>query len=668
MLLRSCILIITYLLSYEISAQETISGYVMDKKTGEPLPYTHIIIKNTNQGAITNEDGFFRTICSDKDTLVFSFISYERQELPCWYFVENEICYLTPSINELETVAVYASLDYLIDAFIKARNKHYRTESYVSKTYFTLETSSFGEPVEMLECYYNADVHPNGIRELILKNGRIGISNIGDGYFVSLSSTKVISGYDLINPEGIKLPQNPLQLSKKKLGKTYNLELISFENGVYEIKFTPKKNTVNFFKSHVLIDKKSMQIIKIVLFENNLKKHPFIEINPNHSLDSLNYYVAYTYRNDSTHLLQKIEFKYDFNYENSIKTRKMKSGGVFLFYDQRNIFDQPYYDEEMTISDYDKIVFQPYDELFWKFNKILIPSKKIIKYREFFTENGILLNYNELSGYYHIFRNKIIPWSEERIFLFELNYVGQYNANVLSLSAPSKTNKETVFSDFNFSYQIYLDRNIFGGITFYKAETLINLDKSFYSRKMNKNTTSFINIYFDMVEIDKRKMIRVLENNEWNKQQVDSIYKLTVKGLDRELNQYLKLVFFGINDADLLFYSEKVNKELKIDNTKLIIADEFMSANDGNEMIDVYNYGSKLFNEDKYQHSLEVLLKSYHSGDTHPWLYYNLGLNYLVLNELDNACWFFKKSQDFGEILDPYFIKKCEDRVFGTNE
>ena len=667
--MRTCLFFITLFFSLEILAQDTISGVVIDSKTGNPLPYTHIILKNTNQGAITNEDGFFRTICSETDTLVFSFISYERKELPCLYFVDNESCYLTPGINELEMVSVYASLDYLINIFNKARNSHFRSQSYISKTYFTLETSSFGEPVEMLECYYNADVHPNGIRDLTLKNGRIGISNIGDGYFVSLSSTKIISGYDLLNSEGIKLPQNPLQLSKKKLKKYYKLELIGFENGAYQIEFTSKKDTGLFFNCHVLIDKKSMQIIKIVLFENNLKNHPFIEINPHHVLDSLNYYVAYTYRNDSTHFLQKIEFKYDFNYDNNVKIRKMKSSGVFLFYDQPQIFDQPYYvDEEKIISDYDKIVFQPYDELFWKFNKVLVPSKKILKYREFFNKNGILFNYNELSEYYYIFRNKIIPWSEERIFLFELNYAGHSNAEVLSLASSSTRIKKTVSSNFNFSYQIYLDRNIFGGITFYNAETLINLDKSFYSRKTNKNTTSFINIYFDLVEIEKRNLLQILENNEWNNHQVDSIYKSTIRKLERELNQYLKSVYYGVNDEDLLLYADKVNNELNIDNTKLIIGDEFISVDDDNKMIDVYNYGGTLFSEGRYQQSLEILLKAYNSGDIHRWLFYNLGLNYLVLGNIDEACWFFKKSEDLGEELDSYIIKKCEDRVFGTDE
>ena len=115
--MRTCLFFITLFFSLEILAQDTISGVVIDSKTGNPLPYTHIILKNTNQGAITNEDGFFRIICSKTDTLVFSFISYERKELPCLYFVDNESCYLTPGINELEMVSVYASLDYLINIF-----------------------------------------------------------------------------------------------------------------------------------------------------------------------------------------------------------------------------------------------------------------------------------------------------------------------------------------------------------------------------------------------------------------------------------------------------------------------------------------------------------------------------------------------------------------------
>ena len=54
---RNNILIFLFLLSYLYSF--TVSGFVKNKKTGEPLPYTNIILVNTNVGTATDVNGYF---------------------------------------------------------------------------------------------------------------------------------------------------------------------------------------------------------------------------------------------------------------------------------------------------------------------------------------------------------------------------------------------------------------------------------------------------------------------------------------------------------------------------------------------------------------------------------------------------------------------------------
>jgi hypothetical protein len=661
-------LIVTLLFATGLNAQEKVSGVILDSITKAPLPYTHIIIKHTKRGAITNEDGFFTIPCSNTDTLVFSFVSYKRKELQCSYFIDNSACYLSPAINELETVSIHANLDYLIDMLVKARNKLLKKDSFQSKTYFVLETNSLGSPVELLECYFNAKIYPYGIKNLILKNGRIGMSLLDDHYFVSLSTTSIISDYDLLNEIYNELPSNPLHLTKSRLKKFYSPELISVENGIYQVYFRPKKDSSNYFNTLVWIDQKSNRIVKVKLNKNNLLKHPLVELNPSHFMDSLNFYLTYTYSNDEIQMLQKIEFNFNFDYDNTISIRKLESNGVFLFYNDEQLFDLPYYSRRnAAISDYDKIVFQPYNEQFWANNEVLLPSKKVLKYLDFFNKNGILLNYEELSEYYSkAFRQSIIPWSEQRVFYTDINL------NEMFYEDPSSRfyyhSSKTIPFFYTLGFEIYLDRNAFSDSTLYLSKTLIKLDDSFYFSYLKKNTTGFLNIYFDFVELERRKMMRILGSKSWSKHEVDSIYKSTMEKLKLKHYTYLKDVYFGINESQFLSYVKLVKDSLDIDNSTLSIDEDFLLADDGNLFIDLYNYGSALYVEGKYEQSLEVLLKAYNMGDKHPWLYYNLALNYLVLNDIDSACWFFMKSREVGQELDPYVLKRCKEKSYKNPE
>src|SRR5699024_949366 len=63
--------------------QEEINGTVSDAKTGEPLPGVNILVKGTTTGASTGAEGEFElTVPSLQDTLVVTFIGYDRREIP----------------------------------------------------------------------------------------------------------------------------------------------------------------------------------------------------------------------------------------------------------------------------------------------------------------------------------------------------------------------------------------------------------------------------------------------------------------------------------------------------------------------------------------------------------------------------------------------------------
>lgn len=58
----------------------SLSGKVVDKRTGESLPFANIVLKGKRQGTFTNADGLFtlQEVPADTSTVIFSYIGYEQ--------------------------------------------------------------------------------------------------------------------------------------------------------------------------------------------------------------------------------------------------------------------------------------------------------------------------------------------------------------------------------------------------------------------------------------------------------------------------------------------------------------------------------------------------------------------------------------------------------------
>src|SRR5690554_3515977 len=74
---------VAILMGGNLYAQQTITGTVTEDSTGEPLPGATVILKGTTTGSVTNVDGTYSlTVPNLQDTLIFSFVGYNNQEVP----------------------------------------------------------------------------------------------------------------------------------------------------------------------------------------------------------------------------------------------------------------------------------------------------------------------------------------------------------------------------------------------------------------------------------------------------------------------------------------------------------------------------------------------------------------------------------------------------------
>src|SRR5699024_10567950 len=88
--------------------QESISGTVTDANTGESLPAVNIQVQGTTTGTSSDADGNYElTVSSLQDTLLFSFIGYQKKVVPINGRTTINVA-LKPSVFEGEELVVTA--------------------------------------------------------------------------------------------------------------------------------------------------------------------------------------------------------------------------------------------------------------------------------------------------------------------------------------------------------------------------------------------------------------------------------------------------------------------------------------------------------------------------------------------------------------------------------
>ncbi len=87
--------------------QEMVTGSVTDAQSGETLPGVNVLVKGTTTGASTDNEGSFElNVESLQDTLVFSFVGYQTQEVPINGRTEINVVLQSQAIAGEELVVV----------------------------------------------------------------------------------------------------------------------------------------------------------------------------------------------------------------------------------------------------------------------------------------------------------------------------------------------------------------------------------------------------------------------------------------------------------------------------------------------------------------------------------------------------------------------------------
>ena len=564
-------------------SQTSVQGVVKDLKTKSPLPFCAVAVRGSDRGCITNEEGVFKiTVDAERDTLAFSYVGYKSRMIPASSLVEYPAIFLEGRSMDLKEVTVHAGDDYLYEIMDRCRKKILESKLQIAKIYFQLETEIQNKPVEMLEAYYNGDVIRGAIENLNIKNGRIGLAEFEHGSFVNINTSKAISSLNLTKRYDF-LPSVPLQFTKSKLRKNYSVKILTefSDENIFHLEFAPRENASENFSGEIWIDKKTYSILKINLEIKNSSVYPFLPLWQGDSLSNINMNISESYSmNGNKSFLNHVSFNYQLEYidsahkNGSVSTghsRNINVTGILHFYDYEKPFTVPYFKYDTNESDYRKILSLPDNESFWKNNTRLVFTEKQNRVLEFFANHGRVINYgrklfNGSPDKFSFEFNSFIHWSDSTRLQLSKNNLD----SILRKNAPTEKSPQTKSEMYNLVAQLFLDVDSSDISVQYLSATIFDATQSFYNLPEEPVTNCFINIYFDICEIERRKMEKILSVHMYTLAQIDSVYRQTLEALNEKTERYFKEVQRGSNGTALKNWNTYVMEELNIDNFRIL--------------------------------------------------------------------------------------------------
>lgn len=361
------LLVVTlFILSFHTTfSQITISGKVIDEH-GEPLPFVHFRVENTNVGTISNGYGLFKLMLRqgfEKNDILISFVGFQTRKV---FLAEgNHTIVLTPNVTALEEVTVI-TMDFgkeLIRKAINAIPINYPKIEERHKGFFREVTrwEQKRKPVYIIETTIESIKKPYKIRR---RSGDVKLIEFRkyDSQQLDSLNRRIYAGghhihrFDIVSRREAFL-SNPNGF-KYKIKDTLRQQ----GNDVYKIYFQNK----NKLSGHVYVMDSSYAIIKADFNNHSFSKSSI------KGRQYLNYTVTYEQGEDKVWRFKRS------NYETAFKKR----GRLFKLSSDYVTTEVEPNKEEITYSDrlqFGDILLDEskrYESNFWGNYNIILPNEE----------------------------------------------------------------------------------------------------------------------------------------------------------------------------------------------------------------------------------------------------------------------------------------------------
>lgn len=569
-----------------VLAQRPLEARVLDAVTKEPLPYASVVSTRTGEGVITNEEGVFRMASvNDDDTLLFSYLGYQRLLSNVAGIQLRTDVLLAPLQTELAAVQVVGRSDALYDLII-ASGKHLRhTGRYDGKVYFELETHTAELPVEGIECFYNGSFNGANIEALDLKQGRIGLLLDKNRYVVNSNTSR---GFMLLHPaeRNSAFPATPLQYrSRKGLRRAFELTVLSITHDpdeLYHVRFIPKDSDGTFFHGELWIDAATATVRSLQLDCDSCTRHPFQALVPSDELRGLALHYRQTYVPwQGRSILSTVEMEYALNYHSGPgdprmaalapdfpKDRRMRTKGIIHLYAPGEQFILPLFHYDAGQTDYRKVLSMPYDSAFWAEAPRLVPTDRQLQDQALFAKEGLLIGNNRRldrtgSDARGFFESNYAFWSPK----LRIGLKGTMESN--AYAPPVANSTDVTANEVHLVAQLFLniDRTAEGYRTF--SATVFDGFSSYCHLSDKRNADLLLNLFFDLCEIERRKMQAALDSPGLSLDRIRAIHGDAQKAMDQSTGRFLKETHYGADLKRMAQWNDRVHTALGVDNFAL---------------------------------------------------------------------------------------------------
>ena len=324
------------------------------------------------------------------------------------------------------------------------------------------------------------------------------------------------------------------------------------------------------FSGAVWINKSKLLVEKIQYYCNACPKHPFEPIFSTDNILNVDLKITRTFKvDDDQPSFKHIDFDYSVVYESRPERKEkytydINSKAVLYAYDHDGLFHLPKFKFNlMSTGDFRKINAMPYNDFFWENNDEYAMTDAKRRNERFFNSeysitNKDIFKNNDVTRK-GMFQHPYIIWDTDRVFFTE--YIDttsiDLGANVL------RSDK------YKFSVKLFLDRNNYRDKEDLLTATIFDPYESFYHDQINDQVHCFINIYFDICEIHRRKLHKTITETWPDDKTLDSLYDGIVNEMNEMLKTYLKEANGGRSKIHMPEWNNYVLEELGIDNIAL---------------------------------------------------------------------------------------------------
>ncbi|MEO0641562.1 MAG: hypothetical protein AAFY70_17650, partial [Bacteroidota bacterium] len=329
----------------------------------------------------------------------------------------------------------------------------------------------------------------------------------------------------------------------------------------------PREASKELFTTRLWLDMTHEQIRKINFRVNQTYRHPF-DLLGDEKIGHVSMNITRNYQRTGENVnLETIDFSYDLTYMGREGMQNAARTTAYLrAYDYQKAFEPPRFTfTRALLQDYRDITVAPYDTNFWT---------RVNEFRFFdrAEEVGAFIEKYKIQDY---FKN-LTPGTDSYSYQLQYPYINWQQDRVLIKEAsPDVLEKyqdgPVVERDkYQLGCKFYLDISPLSDTLIYQLRAVIDPIETYYYFPITAIDHVFINLYFDLLEIERRKLDRAIKGLEDQRlEAIDALYAQSQQRYKLTARRYISEVQRGKNIVALKKWNKKVKEALGIDNMAL---------------------------------------------------------------------------------------------------